>query len=94
MTYTTINLLLYITRVVSRGTIEAEGEELREYWSYKPTGPAPWFIRMVQDPRNVFHSEKEYDSHASKDSIVDIATSTVGRVDSEVAVQTNKATDV
>jgi AGZA family xanthine/uracil permease-like MFS transporter len=93
MSYTTVNLLLYVTRIVSRGTIEAEGEEFKEYWSYKPTGPAPWFIRMVQDPRNVFH-EKEYGSRASKDSIVDVVTSTVERADSEVAVQTNKATDV
>ena len=93
MTYATTNLLLYVTRIVSRGTIEAEGEEFRECWSYKPTGPAPWFIRMVQDPRHVFH-EKEYGSHGSKDSVVDVITSTVGRADSEVAIQTNKATDV
>jgi hypothetical protein len=90
MSYTTINLMLYATRIVSRGAIEAEGEEFREYWSYKPTGAAPWFIRMVQDPRNVFN-EKEYDSHASKDSIVDVVTSSVGRAESEVAIQTSKA---
>ncbi len=94
MAYTTINLLLYITRIVSRGTIEAEGEEFREYWSYKPTGPAPWFIRIAQDPRNVFQNEKEYGSHASKDSVVDIVTSTVGQANSEVAIQSNKGADV
>ncbi|KAH6720163.1 xanthine/uracil permease family protein-like protein [Leptodontidium sp. MPI-SDFR-AT-0119] len=48
-TYTVLNGLIYITKVISRGTIQPPDADAAEYWTYKPnsTNP-PWFVRAAQ----------------------------------------------
>ncbi|KAG4421523.1 hypothetical protein IFR04_005362 [Cadophora malorum] len=48
-TYTVLNGLIYITKVISRGRIQPPDADAAEYWTYKPdsTNP-PWFIRAAQ----------------------------------------------
>jgi hypothetical protein len=53
-TYTALNGMTYLTRIISRGRIIPEDEDHREYWTYKPSGTLPWFIRAVQDPHHFF----------------------------------------
>jgi adenine/guanine/hypoxanthine permease len=57
LTYTVLNGMTYITTIVTRGRLIPEDEDHREYWTWKPAGTLPWFIRAVQDPHNFFHTE-------------------------------------
>jgi hypothetical protein len=54
MSYVVVNGMIYLTKVISRGYIVPADEEHREFWTYKPAGAAPWFVRVVQDPKNIF----------------------------------------
>ncbi|KIV99975.1 uncharacterized protein PV09_08485 [Verruconis gallopava] len=55
LTYAVLNGMTWITRIVSMGNIIPADEEHKEYWTYKPAGTLPWFIRACQDPRSIFH---------------------------------------
>jgi AGZA family xanthine/uracil permease-like MFS transporter len=66
LTYTVINGLTYITRIVSGGHIVPADEDMREYWTYKPTGTLPWFVRVAQDPHNFFNPLGRRESHAAE----------------------------
>lgn len=54
MTYIALNFLTYITTVVSRGYIVPTDEDNREYWTWKPAGTAPWFVRAARNPGSFF----------------------------------------
>ncbi|KAE9379611.1 xanthine/uracil permease family protein-like protein [Stipitochalara longipes BDJ] len=47
-TYTVLNGMIYITKLVTRGTIQPPDADLAEYWTYKPGGNPPWFIKAAQ----------------------------------------------
>lgn len=48
-TYTILNGLIYLTKVISRGKIQPPDADNAEYWTYKPAGSIPpWFIRAAQ----------------------------------------------
>jgi AGZA family xanthine/uracil permease-like MFS transporter len=49
--------MTYITGIITRGRLIPEDEDHREYWTWKPAGTLPWFIRAAQDPHNFFHTE-------------------------------------
>ncbi|KAF2120536.1 permease family-domain-containing protein [Lophiotrema nucula] len=49
MTYTALNGLVYLTKVITRGYIVPDDEDQREYWTIVPHGRLPWFIRATQD---------------------------------------------
>jgi AGZA family xanthine/uracil permease-like MFS transporter len=55
LTYAVLNGMIWITRIVSMGYIIPDDEEYKEYWTWKPSGTLPWFIRAIQDPKSVFH---------------------------------------
>jgi AGZA family xanthine/uracil permease-like MFS transporter len=58
--YVTLNTMIYLTRIVSMGYIVPEDEDHKEYWTWRPAGSLPWFIRVCQDPHKVFrHHTKE-----------------------------------
>jgi len=60
MTYTSLNSLLYITKLVSRGHIQPPDADLQEYWTWKPQGGhAPWFIRAAQGGKFWGQQEEE-----------------------------------
>jgi AGZA family xanthine/uracil permease-like MFS transporter len=47
-TYTLLNGMIYITRISTRGKIQPPDADLAEYWTYKPGGSPPWFIKAAQ----------------------------------------------
>ncbi|KAL2074555.1 hypothetical protein VTL71DRAFT_8333 [Oculimacula yallundae] len=48
-TYTVLNGLIYVTKVVSRGKFQPPDADSAEYWTYKPNSlNPPWFIRAAQ----------------------------------------------
>ena len=48
-TYTIINGLIYVTKLISRGKIQPPDADNAEYWTYKPGGSVPpWFIRAAK----------------------------------------------
>ena len=47
-TYTVLNSMIYITKLMSGGRIEPPDADMAEYWTYKPGGNPPWFLRAAQ----------------------------------------------
>ena len=48
MTYAVLNGMTYLTKLVSRGRIVPADEDEREYWTWKPRGQVPWFMRLAR----------------------------------------------
>ncbi|EKD20853.1 uncharacterized protein L3040_000957 [Drepanopeziza brunnea f. sp. 'multigermtubi'] len=47
--YTVLNTLIYLTKVLSGGRIQPPDADAAEYWTYKVGGShPPWFIRLAQ----------------------------------------------
>lgn len=59
MTYIALNGLIYLTKLVSGGHIMPADYDHAEYWTWKPSGTLPWFMRMVSDPRGFFKPQEE-----------------------------------
>ncbi|KAL9097307.1 MAG: hypothetical protein Q9165_000734 [Trypethelium subeluteriae] len=65
MTYIVLNTLIYVTKLVSGGRIVPEDEDYRDYWTYKPGGTPPWFIRIFKKGSEVNELEpKEASLHS------------------------------
>ncbi|PMD20468.1 xanthine/uracil permease family protein-like protein [Hyaloscypha hepaticicola] len=47
-TYTVLNSMIRITKLISGGRIEPPDADMAEYWTYKPGGSPPWFLRAAQ----------------------------------------------
>jgi adenine/guanine/hypoxanthine permease len=47
MTYAIVNTTVYVLSLVSRGRIEPSDYDNREYWTIKPGGKLPWFVRLA-----------------------------------------------
>ncbi|KAF2097114.1 xanthine/uracil permease family protein-like protein [Rhizodiscina lignyota] len=61
MTYIILNGLTYLVKLVTRGHIVPDDYDNKEYWTYKPSGELPWFIRGLSGPREIFRpTEKSY----------------------------------
>ncbi|KAF1364768.1 hypothetical protein EJ07DRAFT_97525 [Lizonia empirigonia] len=45
MIYTLLNGMAYLTELISGGRIVPDDQDSREYWSVRPRGRDPWFIR-------------------------------------------------
>ncbi|KZM24417.1 uncharacterized protein EKO05_0001561 [Ascochyta rabiei] len=48
MMYTTLNGMAYLTELISGGRIIPDDRDAREYWSIRPRGRDPWFVRAGQ----------------------------------------------
>jgi AGZA family xanthine/uracil permease-like MFS transporter len=48
LVYTTLNGMIYLTKLLSCGRFVPEDEDQREYWTVKPQGKLPWFITASQ----------------------------------------------
>ncbi|KAF2019006.1 hypothetical protein BU24DRAFT_458725 [Aaosphaeria arxii CBS 175.79] len=48
MTYTALNGLIWVTKLISCGHIVPDDADHREYWTPKPHGKLPWFITAGQ----------------------------------------------
>ena len=66
VTYTTVNSLTYLTRIISGGRILTVDEDSKEYWTALPEGNLPWFVRAVKNPKEFFNNEDRIDPHADK----------------------------
>ncbi|KAF1994617.1 hypothetical protein P154DRAFT_475754 [Amniculicola lignicola CBS 123094] len=75
MTYTALNGMIFVTKLITRGYIVPDDEDNREYWTIVPQGKLPWFITTSQkishhfgygnsDPKEVTSSIKSGDSQA------------------------------
>lgn len=50
MTYVVINILIWLTRTVSGGRLEAADSDLAEDWTWNPEGGTPpWFVRAIKN---------------------------------------------
>ncbi|KAJ4013827.1 hypothetical protein NW766_006068 [Fusarium irregulare] len=58
--YAVLNGLIGLVVFVSRGYIEPREYDLKEYWTWKGSGRAPWFVRAMRHGRN---SNEEEDDH-------------------------------
>ncbi|KAH7130648.1 permease family-domain-containing protein [Dendryphion nanum] len=58
LTYATLNGLIYMTKILSRGLIVPDDEDNREYWTAKPQGKLPWFITASQAVASRFGYER------------------------------------
>jgi AGZA family xanthine/uracil permease-like MFS transporter len=83
------------------GHIVPADEEHKEYWTWKPAGTLPWFIRLCQDPKSVFHggeadheireiAHSEHSSYEEMKSPEYINTSPVEKDVSNVRADENK----
>jgi AGZA family xanthine/uracil permease-like MFS transporter len=71
--------MTYLTRIISRGRIIPEDEDHREYWTYKPSGTLPWFIRAVQDPHHFFSRPEIREGNSTAQSPDSTQSSFVGK---------------
>ncbi|KAK5995875.1 Putative xanthine/uracil permease [Cladobotryum mycophilum] len=61
--YTLLNGLVGLVVFLSGGRIEPREYDLKEYWTWKGTGRAPWFVRAIsRRSRNGNHSDEEQES--------------------------------
>ncbi|KAF1809921.1 xanthine/uracil permease family protein-like protein [Eremomyces bilateralis CBS 781.70] len=60
-TYVALNGLIFLTKLLSFGHITPVDEDHQEYWTIKPSGTRPWFIRAVQDPHEYFRNPAGHD---------------------------------
>ncbi|CAI6251619.1 unnamed protein product [Periconia digitata] len=44
LAYASLNGLIYLTKLITRGRVVPDDEDHREYWTIKPHGKLPWFI--------------------------------------------------
>lgn len=64
MVYTSLNALLYVTKLISRGRIQPPDADLQEYWTWKPQGGhAPWFIRAAAQGGKFWGQQEEKDTN-------------------------------
>jgi AGZA family xanthine/uracil permease-like MFS transporter len=58
-TYTILNGLIYVTKLVTRGMIEPPDADLKEYWTIRPGGgQLPWFLRVKE--AKIWFGERKY----------------------------------
>jgi adenine/guanine/hypoxanthine permease len=48
LSYTIINGVIYLLSLASRGRIEPEDYDNREYWTIRPNGKLPWFFTAAR----------------------------------------------
>ncbi|KIL90531.1 mfs agza xanthine uracil permease [Fusarium avenaceum] len=63
--YAVLNGLIGLVVFVSRGYIEPREYDLKEYWTWRGSGRAPWFVRAIRRRRNTDSSDDgDEDGHA------------------------------
>ncbi|KAF9695947.1 hypothetical protein EKO04_005962 [Ascochyta lentis] len=61
MIYATLNGMAYLTELVSGGRIVPDDQDAREYWSIRPRGRDPWFVRAGQGIAEHLNSGRKSD---------------------------------
>ncbi|KAF4980625.1 hypothetical protein FDECE_17841 [Fusarium decemcellulare] len=61
--YTVLNGLIGILVFISGGYLEPREYDLKEYWTWKGSGRAPWFVRAMRRGRNSADDDDDEDDH-------------------------------
>lgn len=61
MIYTALNGMAYLTELISGGRIVPDDADAREYWSVKPGGREPWFVKAGHDIADRLHGGRKND---------------------------------
>ena len=69
-TYATINGLIYITKVVTRGRFLPPDFDLAEYWTINPGGRPTWFMRSARNGGKFWDHEKPTPDEMNNDKFV------------------------
>ncbi|RSL57149.1 hypothetical protein CEP54_008424 [Fusarium duplospermum] len=88
--YTILNGLIALVVFLSRGQLEPREYDLKEYWTWKGSGRAPWFVRAIR--RRVTDDDSD-DDDEDRQSRSDIAMDYIdrpGHSSSETAVSSGK----
>ncbi|KAF4982034.1 hypothetical protein FZEAL_2284 [Fusarium zealandicum] len=59
--YAVLNGLIGLVVFLSGGYLEPREYDLKEYWTWKGSGRAPWFVRAIRRRRNVVHDDDDDD---------------------------------
>ncbi|RSM08452.1 hypothetical protein CEP52_004677 [Fusarium oligoseptatum] len=89
--YTILNGLIALVVFLSRGQLEPREYDLKEYWTWKGSGRAPWFVRAIR--RRVTDDDSDDDDDDDRQSRSDIAMDYIdrpGHSSSETAVSSGK----
>lgn len=57
--YTTLNTLIALVVFFSNNRIEPREYDLKEYWTWRGSGRAPWFVRAMRRNRDRHHHRHE-----------------------------------
>jgi hypothetical protein len=91
MTYTAINSLIYLTKLVSGGRWLPPDFDMAEYWTWNPSnGRAPWFMRAARNGGRFWDHEPPTDDDREK-SDDDINEDGHRRSDSQAGLKGNAA---
>ena len=64
--YTILNLMISLTVRISGGRLEPDNYDMKEYWSWKGSGKAPWFVRLARK-KGCFGGEKAEEETDKRD---------------------------
>ncbi|KAJ8114519.1 hypothetical protein OPT61_g3628 [Boeremia exigua] len=66
MVYTTLNGMAYLTELISAGRLVPDDADSREYWTVKPGGREPWFVRAGHDIADRLNPDRKNDSSSTR----------------------------
>ncbi|KAI8713309.1 hypothetical protein NCS52_01274700 [Fusarium sp. LHS14.1] len=88
--YTVLNGLIAIVVFLSRGQLEPREYDLKEYWTWKGSGRAPWFVRAIRRRISDDDSDDDDDDRQSRSDIAMDYIDRPGHSSSETAVSSGK----
>ncbi|KAL6354713.1 hypothetical protein LRP88_12057 [Fusarium phalaenopsidis] len=88
--YTVLNGLIAIVVFLSRGQLEPREYDLKEYWTWKGSGRAPWFVRAIRRRVSDDDSDDDDDDRQSRSDIAMDYIDRPGHSSSETAVSSGK----
>ncbi|KAJ4216749.1 hypothetical protein NW759_009321 [Fusarium solani] len=88
--YTVLNGLIAIVVFLSRGQLEPREYDLKEYWTWKGSGRAPWFVRAIRRRVSDDDSDDDEDDRQSRSDIAMDYIDRPGHSSSETAVSSGK----
>jgi len=90
-TYTMINGLIYLTKLVSRGRMLPPDFDLAEYWTINPGGRPTWFMRSARNRGKFWEHEQPTPDELNNDKYVNEEEMEADhrRSDSQSALKTN-----
>ncbi|RSL77206.1 hypothetical protein CEP51_009279 [Fusarium floridanum] len=88
--YTILNGLIALVVFLSRGQLEPREYDLKEYWTWKGSGRAPWFVRAIRRRVTDDDSDDDDDDRQSRSDIAMDYIDRPGHSSSETAVSSGK----